>query len=133
VLREEDNLDKLREGMERHQFRHLPVVDGEKLVGILSDRDMLRASVSRLETGAGIPNTEKKLLTDTFVAEIMQREVRTVRPDTPLADAARILASVKISALPVVEEGNKLVGIVTDHDFLRLTVQLIEARERGEK
>lgn len=133
VLHEEDNLERLREGMERHGFRHLPVVDGAggELVGILSDRDVAGAGVGQLLTGAGVDAVEKKLLRETFIARVMHRDVRTVRPETPLADAVRILAGAKIGALPVVDADNKLVGIVTAHDFLRLTVQLLEAREKA--
>ncbi len=129
VLHEEDNLDRLREGMQRHGFRHVPVVNGgDKLVGILSDRDVNEAGVGLLQTGAGMEVLDQKLRSETFIAAVMHRDVRTVAPDTPLADAARILAGAKIGALPVVEAGNKLVGIVTAHDFMRLTVQLLEAQ-----
>ncbi|MEI8254913.1 MAG: CBS domain-containing protein [Deltaproteobacteria bacterium] len=129
VVHEEDNLDRLQEAMNRHGFRHLPVVNGgDKLVGIVSDRDVMSAGVGQLLTGAGVEGVEKRLLSETFIARVMHTSVRTVRPDTPLADAVRILAGAKIGALPVVERDNRLVGMVTAHDFLRLTVQLLEAK-----
>jgi CBS domain-containing protein len=81
VLHEEENLELLREGMEQLKFRHLPVVDGERLVGIVSDRDVLRATVSPLETGAGAKSVEANIKSGTFVAAIMTRDVRTVHPD----------------------------------------------------
>lgn len=126
VLREEENLEQVTEGMERFKFRHLPVVDGERLVGMVSDRDILRASVSRLEVGAGAGLTDAKIKSSTFVASIMKRGMKTVGPETPLLDAARWLVSMKLSALPVVDDNGKLLGIVTDHDFLKLTVQMLD-------
>ena len=56
----------------------------------------------------------------------MQTEVITVRPDTPTLEAIRLMRQHQISCLPVVEQGNKLVGIVTEHDFMSIAGQLLE-------
>lgn len=129
VLTEEENLQKLEEGMERFGLRHLPVVDKGKLVGLVSHRDLLRASVSNLD-----PVRDERnwcLLANTFVGEIMKRDVTSAKPDTPLAEAARTMVEGKFGCLPVIDDDGTLVGIVTESDFLKLTAELLEAEARA--
>ncbi|MBK8996899.1 MAG: CBS domain-containing protein [Myxococcales bacterium] len=121
---EEENLERIGKGMERFKFRHLPVVDGGKLVGIVSQRDYLRASVSDLDPDFALKNDNLKR--NIFVAEIMTRGVVSVRPDTPLLDAAKLLREHRFGCLPVTEADGSLVGIVTDYDFVGLTIALLE-------
>jgi CBS domain-containing membrane protein len=123
-LLEEENLESVSRGMKRFRFRHLPVVDDNKLVGIVSERDYLRASVSAHDPDRALKedNLERFL----FVAEIMTRDVVSVRPTTPLAEAGRLLREHKFGCLPVTEEDGTLVGIVTDSDFLVLALRLLE-------
>ncbi|MCS6799007.1 MAG: CBS domain-containing protein [Myxococcota bacterium] len=111
---EEDSLDGLEEGMKWLRFRHLPVVDDGKLVGLLTERDLLRWAIRG-------PRAER-----TFVADVMNRHVTTVAPDTPVARAAELMLERKIDCLPVVEGDGKLVGIVTTADLLRLVTTLYE-------
>lgn len=120
---EEENLERIATGMERFKFRHLPVVDAGKLVGIVSQRDYLRASVSDLDPDFELKNTNLKR--NIFVAEIMTREVVSVRPDTPLLEAATLLREHKFGSLPVTEADGTLVGIVTDYDFVGLSIALL--------
>ena len=87
----------------RH-VRHLPIVDGDQMVGIVSDRDLRKA------LGRG-------LATETQLAEVMSREPMTLAPDETLSQAAARLLEHKFSALPVVEDGH-LVGILTLIDLL---------------
>jgi CBS domain-containing protein len=107
TLNEEDNLADLEYGMTRERIRHLPVVDGRKLVGLITHRDLLRAAASKLGG-------------DAFVARLMTRNPTTIRPDATLGDAARVLAESKFGCLPVIDAGGELVGIVTEHDFVKL-------------
>lgn len=88
--------------MSRHGIRHLLVVDGERLLGVVSDRDI--ACAARLEQP---------------VSAIMTAdEIITADPLTTLAEAARTLVFAKVGALPVLD-GGRLVGLVTTHDLLR--------------
>jgi CBS domain-containing membrane protein len=90
--------------MEVSVIRHLPVVDDRmRLVGVLSDRDVLRSH-----------GTKKR------VADIMTRDVITVRPDAPAYSAAEIMLDNKISSVLVVDETSTLVGMVTQTDYLDL-------------
>lgn len=127
VLNEEDNLERIEEGMQRYGLRHLPVVDDGKLVGIVSHRDLLRVSVSALE--AGHEERNEKLRQNTFVSEIMTRDVETVVESTPVAEAAAALLAGKGSSLPVVDDQGRVVGIVTERDFVKLCAEAAESSE----
>jgi acetoin utilization protein AcuB len=106
--------------------RHLPVMDGERLVGIVSDRDLKRAMASSATSLAAHELTY--LLDRIRVAEIMTRTVTTMGPTFPVEDAARAMVNQHISALPVTE-GGRLLGIITETDVLRLFVRALGAGE----
>ncbi|MBW2464579.1 MAG: CBS domain-containing protein [Deltaproteobacteria bacterium] len=125
TLREEEHLELLADGLERFGFRHLPVVDGDKLIGLVTQRDLLKASMSSISPSATRDAFEAKLEENVFVAQLMQRDVDTVTPDTTLVEAARRMRDQKRGCLPVVEDDNKLVGIITETDFLDLAIQLL--------
>ena len=115
--------------MHRAGIRRMPVVDKSgRLVGIVSDRDLLRASPSPA-TSLSVYEIPY-LLSKITVKNVMTGKVITVTGDTPLEDAARIMADNKIGGLPVVEDG-ALVGIITETDLFRLFVELLAARDPG--
>lgn len=116
TLKEDDALRDAIALMQRHRIRHIPVTEDDRIVGIVTDRDLKRATPSLL---SGI-NQEKydKVLVETRVGQVMTRNPYTVTPSMPLKDAAKIFVDRKFGALPVVEEG-RLVGIITGIDMLR--------------
>jgi acetoin utilization protein AcuB len=111
----------------RHRgIRHLPVVEDDRLVGIVSDRDLKQAMAS---PATALESHELRYLLDALtVDEIMTRAVVTVGRMFPIEDAARLMVTEKISALPVTERG-KLIGIVTETDVLELFVKGMGAGE----
>jgi CBS domain-containing membrane protein len=124
-----DTLDVARRHLERGRIRHLPVVDGdERVVGLLTSRRVLEAWVSH-----GHPNEEKVKVVarDVPVEMLMEKNVETVGPETPAAEAAAILESRKFGCLPVVDQG-KLVGIVTETDFVRFARRYFEWEAHGQ-
>ena len=94
--------------MQQHGIRHLPVRDGETLVGVVTDRD-LRLATSALAASPLSP--------DRRVAEVMSRNPETADPGDPVEDAARTMRQKKIGCLPVLDGGH-LVGIITGLDLL---------------
>lgn len=125
TLREEESLADVADEMERLGLRHLPVVDGKKLVGLVTHRDILRWSLSRFERDPIHRSLDAERRASTFVAAIMTRDVATVRPDTPIHEAARRLLTHKYGCLPVTLADGTLVGIVTEHDFTRALAELV--------
>lgn len=96
--------------------RHLVITDGDALVGIVSDRDLKQAGALDERLGQWT------------VGEIMTRSVITIEPSAPVEDAAQLMLAEKISALPVTQ-GDRLVGIVTETDIVRLFVRALGAGE----
>ena len=116
-LREALNLQQL------HRIRHIPVVADGRVVGILTDRDIKRASPSLL---SGIDQKQYDELLETIrVGQIMTRNPHTVTPATPLKHVAEILIDRKFGALPVIEN-NLLVGIITEIDLLRALYEMLD-------
>jgi CBS domain-containing protein len=105
-------------------LRHLPIVDEERrIVGLVSHRDILRAQISS-RSGLTKPQIRARQ-EDVRVADIMTRDVWTVTPETLASAAGRTLLDHRFGCLPVVE-GQCLVGIVTERDFLRFAIRTIE-------
>jgi CBS domain-containing membrane protein len=126
TLGESDVLVSAEELMGLRRFRHLPVVDKQGgLVGILTRRDILAASLP----GDTATRVQKLVHSATVkVSEIMHRQVESVSVSSDLAAAARLMASKKIGCLPVTDEG-KVVGILTEADFVRMAAHLLERAE----
>jgi CBS domain-containing protein len=102
--------DEARRLMDAHRIRHLPVVSGDRLVGMVSDRDLRSAAASAAPLTAGA---------------VMARAPVTVTPDTRIEHAARLMLDRRFGALPVMD-GDALAGIVTYTDVLRAFVDVIE-------
>jgi len=123
TLTEDESLAHAQRCMARGRIRHLPVLRERTLVGLITHRDLLAASFSIF---AEVEAKEQRRVFDTVrVVEAMHRDVVTVSPDLPVSKAARILLENKYGCLPVVNDEQQLQGIVTEADFLRLTVQLL--------
>jgi acetoin utilization protein AcuB len=112
-----------------HDIRHLPVVDGERLVGIVSDRDL---RVGDRVLAAALAPLQSDLVGGRYrpIEAVMSKPVHTVSPSETLAAAAKLMLDSGISALPVVDEG-RLVGILTTSDCLCATLPMDVQRERG--
>jgi acetoin utilization protein AcuB len=122
-------IDKALELMRSEKVRRLPVLDKHgKLAGIVSEKDLLYASPSPA-TSLSIYEIPY-LLSKIKMRDLMTKDVITVAEDTPLEEAARIMADSKIGGLPVLR-GDKLVGIITETDMFKIFLELLGAREEG--
>jgi CBS domain-containing protein len=127
ALGESDPVIDLEGGMKRFRFRHLPVVSaGNKLVGLITHRDLLRAKATADEHAVETDGAPAEPAPPPIAGDLMRRDVLTARPDTPVASAARVMVQKKIGCLPVILEDNTLVGIVTDTDYVLLAIELLE-------
>jgi acetoin utilization protein AcuB len=115
--------------MRSEKVRRFPVLNKQgELVGIISEKDLLYASPSPA-TSLSIYELPY-LLSKIKIGDLMTSDVITVTEDTPLEEAARIMADSKVGGLPVVRDG-KLVGIITETDMFKVFLELFAAREEG--
>jgi acetoin utilization protein AcuB len=122
-------IDEALKIMRDKKVRRLPVLNAKAdLVGVVAEKDILYASPSPA-TSLSIHEIHY-LIAKLTVAEIMTKKVYTVTDDTPLEEAARVMADNQIGSLPVMRDG-KLVGIITETDIFKSFVELLGAREPG--
>jgi acetoin utilization protein AcuB len=116
--------------MKENNIRRLPVVDKGKLVGIVTQHDLLEAAPSPA-TSLSIHELNY-LLSKMKVKEIMKKNPLTLTPDTPFEEALRIGQEKKIGSFPVVDNG-KLVGIATESDIIRFVTRILGIKEEGSR
>jgi acetoin utilization protein AcuB len=114
--------------MKRERIRRAPVVKDGKMVGIVSDKDLLNASTSPA-TSLSVWELNY-LLSKITVKEVMSKKVMSISEKTPIEEAARIMADNKIGGLPVTR-GDDVVGIITETDLFKIFLELMGAREPG--
>jgi CBS domain-containing protein len=110
-----DELSLANDIMRLGRIRHLPVVDGTRLVGIVSERDLFRSSLAHA-LGYASKDT-RDLMKTLHIKDVMVTGVITIPPDTEVCEATKMMVEEKIGCLPVVE-GNRLVGLITETDVL---------------
>jgi CBS domain-containing membrane protein len=105
--------------MDWARVRHVPVVDAKNhLVGLISHRDLLRASIASVSTKVAAVERRQHLWTIT-IADVMTTDVQTIAPDAPVKEAARLMRLKRVGCLPVIAE-ERLAGIITEYDLLKL-------------
>lgn len=103
TLDQSKTLEDVTKVMERFQIHHVPIFDGNTLVGLITSRDLIKSGKS--------------------ISEIMQREVITATDSTRIQDIAKLMLSYKIHCLPIINDDKKLVGMITEKDLLRLIAE----------
>ncbi len=115
------SISSAHQTMKEHGIRRLPVLENDKLVGIVTIGDIREASPSDATT---LSIWELNYLwAQLIIDKIMTRNVLTVHPETPILDAAEMMLDQKVSGLPVVDEQNRLVGMITESDIFRMLVK----------
>jgi CBS domain-containing protein len=118
-------LSKAHQMMLERRIRRLPVMENDRLVGIITIGDVREASPSDATT---LSIWELNYLwAQLTIGKIMTRKVLTITPDEPVIKAAQIMLEHKVGGLPVVDAGSKLVGIITESDIFRMLVKLQSA------
>jgi CBS domain-containing protein len=113
TVKEEDDLALAESMLRLGGIRHLPVVRDGKLAGLVTQRDLLRSAAVRSAK-------------TTVASQIMVKEPVAVRPGTSLVQAARVMLANKFGCLPVTEEDGRLVGIITEADFVRFAADVVQ-------
>lgn len=116
TVNENDDLKKVVEKLKKHAIRHIPIVRGKEVVGIIS-----RTDINRLTFGAlfeGQEGADEAILDMLTIAQVMTSKPKTISSDTIIKDSAEIFVKEEFHALPVVDNG-ELKGIVTTTDILR--------------
>jgi CBS domain-containing membrane protein len=127
VLHSAQTLELLRSLMRIKHVRHVPIVDPDNtFVGLMTHRDLLAQTISHL---AEVDDEEQEYLDrHIHIMNIMKTDVTTVDPEMDVCNAITMLLDHKYGCLPVVTDG-KLVGIVTEADFMKLTLDLLRKSE----
>lgn len=128
----EADITEAHDLMQRHRFRHLPVTreDG-RLIGIVSDRDIRSAMPSKYFHEAGELDFEHGQMTGILVRDIMTKDPVTVSSVSTIQDALLLIEKTRVGAFPVVDETQKLVGIISDRDLLNAFIQALGIKEPG--
>lgn len=117
LLNASDGLDKAERLFKEHQIRHIPVIEGNMIIGMLSLTDLLRLSFAD-----GVYRDEENEDTIVYnmfsIPQVMAKSIEYIAPETTIKEVAKILAKREYHALPVVKD-NELVGIVTTTDLIR--------------
>lgn len=137
TLSEADDVLSAEKIMRLERLRHLPVTRAQRLVGLVTHRDLIRAQAKLLSALAQAAGDEERLVTVT-AGEIMSEALLTCSADTPADDAARMMLDAKIGCLLVVDrevvdgevvDGERLVGIVTESDVVQWAIEMM-AKQR---
>ena len=116
TLKPEDTLDLANDLISLGRIRHIPVVEDGRLVGLLSDRDLIGAATAQI---LGLKQKSKSALLKTIlIKDVMKKKVITVTSETKIGAAARLMADKKIGCVPVMDD-DTLVGFDTTTDILR--------------
>ena len=121
TVSQNDKLSRVRQVLADQEIHHVPVVDGDSLVGIISSTDMMKLT---FDAGAVDPRQMDAILDQQFSVEtVMSRELTTLHAGDTVRDAAMALSDGSFHSLPVVDSEQKLAGIVTSTDVIRYLVE----------
>lgn len=129
TVNEDDSMQDAMKLMKQHTIRMLPVLKGGKLVGVVTDRDLKRASASDATTLD--VHEMLYLISKIKVASIMSKNPISVSPDLTVEETAEVLLANKISGAPVVDAAGKVVGTITQTDLFRVLIALTGVGKRG--
>ena len=130
TLTKDERAAVAKEILAENNIRHLPVVAGKRLIGLVTNMDIRKAEASPVPALGS--HELKYLLDEITVREIMTRNVITISPDISVEEAATLLHDNKIGCLPVVENG-ALVGMLTESDVMEILIEVMGMKEKGSR
>ena len=122
TLKKTDNLETAEQLFKRHKIRHIPVVRGDVIIGMLSYTDLLRLSFADITNDDDDNSTDLMVYNMFTIEQVMKRNVVSVSSSKSIKEVAEILASKEFHALPVVDN-NSLSGIVTTTDLIKYLIK----------
>ncbi len=122
TLKKTDNLETAEQLFKRHKIRHIPVVRGDVIIGMLSYTDLLRLSFADITNDDDDNSTDVMVYNMFTIEQVMKRNVVSVSSSKSIKEVAEILASKEFHALPVVDN-NSLSGIVTTTDLIKYLIK----------
>ncbi|MFP6888905.1 MAG: CBS domain-containing protein [Nitrospinota bacterium] len=123
----DEKQDLVDEIMSSGDIRHMPVTKGGFVVGLVTQRDLLRAKLSSV---SGFSEEDRKeLLEATDVEKVMVKDVKLADPNEPVVHAAKRMLEMRIGCLPVVNNDRELLGIITEIDVMRYFVEIAEGND----
>jgi acetoin utilization protein AcuB len=129
TINEDDSMQEALKLMKQHNIRMMPVLKNDQLVGVLTDRDLKRASASDATTLD--VHELLYLISKIKVKSIMSKNPISVPPDLTVEETAEVLLNNKISGAPVVDDSGKVVGTITQTDLFRVLIALTGVGKRG--
>lgn len=126
AIRSDRTIREALETLEKHHIRHLPILEDGRLSGILSDRSVAPWQQTLFDAESWHDVDLEALLMQTRVADIVERRVVSIEPDAPVSAAIDALLDHNIGAVPVVDDREELVGIVSYVDLLRAMRSLVD-------
>jgi acetoin utilization protein AcuB len=130
TITKDERMTVAKKILQEKNIRHLHVVDGKKLIGLVTSMDIRKAEAS---PATSLEIRELHYLLDKIkVNEIMTRNVLTISPDTSIEEATTLLHDNKIGCLPVVENG-ELIGMLTENDVMEILIDVMGMKEKGSR
>lgn len=127
TVREDEPIGNLEELMQKFRFGHLPVVGAQmKLVGLITRTDLLHAQLGKMPEGAAPTKVEE----GTLAGALMRKNVVFAKLDTSITTTAQVMLANKLPCIPIVLDDLTLVGIVTESDFVRLSLELLGVKQK---
>jgi acetoin utilization protein AcuB len=117
----DDTLATIKEIFDKLKFHHLLVVESEKLIGVVSDRDLLKALSPNIGTMSETFNDLATL--NKRVYQIMTRKPMTLHPEAPIGDAVKLFNTHRVSCIPVVDKEFRPIGILSWRDILKALIR----------
>jgi acetoin utilization protein AcuB len=130
TITKDERMTTAKKILKEKNIRHLPVVEGKKLIGLVTNMDIRKSEAS---SATSLEIRELHYLLDKItVGEIMTRNVITISPDISIEEATTLLHDNKIGCLPVIEDGN-LVGLLTEGDVMEVLIEVMGMKEKGSR